>query len=87
MLLAYNQRTTRGATRSDQYHETADGIKEAFPHVPCKVVDSSTSDLETFDEICKFAEAVAAEKAEKLGPEGIRALKEMVGFVSCKEGI
>lgn len=64
--------------RAEQYNETADGIQEAYDGVPCKVVDSSKSDLETFAEICDFAEVVAAQKAEKLGPEGMRALKEQV---------
>lgn len=41
-------------------------------------MDCSKSDLETFDDICGFVEEVAARKAEALGPERMRALKEMV---------
>ena len=51
---------------------------DAYKGVPYKVVDSSLSDLETFDEICDFVEEVAAKKAEALGPDGVRALREMV---------
>ncbi|CAN0260460.1 unnamed protein product [Ascophyllum nodosum] len=63
--------------RLRQYKETADGIMDAYKGVPYKVVDSSLSDLETFDEICDFVEEVAAKKAEALGPDGVRALREM----------
>lgn len=63
---------------SYQYKETADGIRDAYRTVPCKVVDSSSSDLETFVEICDFVEEIAAQKVVELGPEGVRALREMV---------
>lgn len=53
---------------------------EAFEGVPCKIVDSSRSDLETFEAICDFAEEVARMKEVALGPEGMRALKEIVRF-------
>lgn len=61
-----------------QYSETADGIRESYKDVPCKVVDCSKSDLETFAEICDFVEEVAAKREDGLGPEGMKALKEMV---------
>lgn len=41
-------------------------------------MDSSSSDLETFEEICDFVEEIAAKKAAMLGPEGVRSLREMV---------
>ncbi len=46
--------------------------------MPCKVVDCSRSDLESFAAVCDFAEEVGREKAERLGPEGMQALREMV---------
>lgn len=61
-----------------QYAETSEGIKGAYADVPCKVVDCSQSDLETFAEVCDFVEEVGAKKAERLGPEGMRALSESV---------
>lgn len=61
-----------------QYADTSEGIREAYADVPCKVVDCSQSDLETFAEVCDFVEEVGAKKAEKLGLEGMRALLEMV---------
>lgn len=63
--------------RLKQYSETADGIRESYKDVPCKVVDCSKSDLETFAEICDFVEEVAAKREDGLGPEGMKALKEM----------
>lgn len=52
---------------------------EAYSDVPIKIVDSSRSDLETFEAICDFAEEVARGKEAKLGAEGMRAIREMVG--------
>lgn len=63
----------------DQYADTSEGIREAYEDVPRKVVDSSKSDLDTFAEVCDFVEEVAKAKAERLGPEGMRELLEMVG--------
>lgn len=61
-----------------QYADTSEGIRDAYADVPCKVVDCSQSDLETFAEVCDFVEEVGAKKAERLGAEGMRALLEMV---------
>lgn len=69
-----------------QYADTSEGIREAYADVPCKVVDCSQSDLETFAEVCDFVEEVGAKKAEKLGPEGMRALLEVVSSVTGQYG-
>ena len=69
-----------------QYSETADGIRESYAGVPCKVVDCSKSDLETFAEICEFVEEVAAKMEEGLGAEGMKAIKEMVRMTAQKIG-
>lgn len=63
----------------NQYADTSEGIREAYEDVPRKVVDSSKSDLDTFAEVCDFVEEVAKAKAERLGPEGMQELLEMVG--------
>lgn len=46
------------------------------------MVDSSRSDLETFEAVCDFAEEVARQKEERLGVEGMRSIMELVSKIS-----
>lgn len=73
-----HENTTTNPDWLGQYDETADGIRAAYEGVPLKVVDSSRSDLETFEAVCDFAEEVGRQKEERLGESGMRAFREMV---------